>query len=683
MEDKELLQLKSIEVTEHEEFYEFQTFPLLHSGDSLILSRNKSGTKPIAQGDDSSVRIPKAELEAMDYAYMFLKNGNKTGTPVRMITKPPDIRKVLLKEEGRIRLILGYSAAFAYPGDISVRISWGEEERREVLVSKPACEFDLSAFGIAYTEEQKFQVSVCFHTVDDNDTYVFGPRAAVDIILNPPAVKQMIRDENSVMIRLARNMDAALYAKIFRDGQEVFEAFECTCLEDGAYRLSTGTLNLSGEGYAVSVAYFTGNTFSYWTKPVPVLMKRPEVKSSVRIDGKLKVSLLEKGYYHWQEQYGYTDEIQMTDEKVPCVRYADCWKGVTSLGPQAVFPGAKESRGFYQIEGAYSYREKDQEGEGRYPLREIYTEHHNSTFIVRQEQQSWVLIVKKASGGQIRADFKELIASVATGYAQLEELSSYYFTVALKPQEMLPVRYGYTPENGCCDIHAGMALCCEYEQYQNIPELRAGFFGDEEPLSNRNLSGFTGNGSSLYQSILRDGAVTFEPFAYAAARAGRFRVETPQVQQTGRLSPGAGVFDTLFEQFRSPFVRLVYPALWKNSGHFYHGSMFYNDNICLISVGNYETLELATEHFLNGDPPVNEAAYVSFRGRTVVRIMIHIFIEGQPVQCPLGTTLGDVVSTYGLGWRIQLERQAGGHYAPFLSLEETLPLYIGDRICRS
>ena len=61
--------------------------------------------------------------------------------------------------------------------------------------------------------------------------------------------------------------------------------------------------------------------------------------------------------------------------------------------------------------------------------------------------------------------------------------------------------------------------------------------------------------------------------------------------------------------------------------------------------------------------------------------MIHIFVEGHPQTCALGTTLGDIMNAYGLGRNVLLERLYEEQYIPFMDANEKLPLYIGDRIC--
>ncbi|MCM1143737.1 MAG: hypothetical protein NC318_08545 [Blautia sp.] len=673
--------LKSVMIEDKEGKYVFCIFPMLQKDDELILSKDRSGKTVIASGsEDQELTVDKSTLEKLSYAYVFVKNGEKYDTPVRVLTRPPRVHKILLQSEGQVKIVQKELNQYTRPAGLLLKFVQGQEEMGEVSLGSGVFAFDLAQAGIAFEEKIAVEVQMRFRLVDENQTAIFGPVISMVMVISPPAIEQIVREEKGIELKLAEEPVLPLYARIYRDGQEIYGALQCVRKDDVdiRYMIFTDTLNLKEGCYALSVACMNEQMASYWSAPFPVLTRYPVIRSA-RLEAQgWAIQMQEKGYYCWQGQYGWTDQIQTTDERKPEIRYADRCGSVVSLGPAARI--TESIQDYFVGKDGFYCREKQT---GNRTMSEKYVEYDNMSFRITEKNGIWSLSIKEGCHETVAQDFRELLVRECTSYAQLEELSESFGDIALRPEDMLAVRYGYRPDQGACDIRAGMSLCFDYEQYQNIPEDDRWTVSGEgsETVSDHNLSGFTGSGSSMFHSILRDGAVTFEPFAQEMVQSGRLTVEPPQVEQDGRIAMGAGIWDTLFAQFHAPFVKLLYPAQWKQSGHLNHGSMYYYDNVCLAAADSYDKLEEALRRFQNQSKPSGEAAYVCFRGRTAVKLMIHIFVEGHPQMCALGTTLGDIVTAYGLGRNVLLERLYEERYIPFMDTNEKLPLYIGDRIC--
>lgn len=675
------MSLKSVMIEEEEGKYVFSIFPMLQKDDELILSKDRSGKTVIASGSaNQELTVDKNTLEKLSYAYVLVKNKEKYDTPVRVLTRPPKVHKILLQSEGQVKLVQKELNQYTRRAGLLLKFIQGKEERGEVSLGSGVFTFDLAQAGIVFEEKIAVEVQMRFRLVDENNTTIFGPVISMVMVINPPALEQIVREETGIELKLAEKPALPLYAKIYRDGQEIYGALKCVGKDnaDTRYTVSTGTLNLKDGCYALSVSCMNERMASYWSAPLPVLTRYPVIRSA-RLEAQgWTIRMQEKGYYCWQGQYGWTDQIRTTDGMKPEIRYADRYGSVESLGPAA---GITEyTQDYFAVKDGFYCREERADNR---TMSEKYVEYDNVSFRITEKNGSWSLGIKEGCHETVAQDFRELLVKECTSYAQLEELSESFGDIALRPKDMLAVRYGYRPEQGACDIRAGMSLCFDYEKYQNIPEDDRWTVSGEEPetVSDRNLSGFTGSGSSMFNSILRDGAVTFEPFAQETVQSGRMTVESPRVEQDGRVAMGAGIWDTLFAQFHAPFVKLLYPAQWKQSGHLNHGSMYYYDNVCLAAADSYDKLEEAVRRFRDQSKPSKEAAYVCFRGRTAVKLMIHIFVEGHPQTCALGTTLGDIMTAYGLGGNVLLERLYEEQYIPFMDANEKLPLYIGDRIC--
>lgn len=689
------LNLENIQMEEDGVNYRFTVFPMIHKGEKIILYQESIEEKNRIEWTDSKeMVIGKDAIQEQAYAYVVKQKGDDTGSPVRILTRIPDVKQMILQPDGKLRMVIKTHDDYSASAELLVEAAVGEERGRKIHLNQGACEFALAQAGIPDTEQAVIRFKIRFHTEDDNHSEVLGAPAMIDFVLNPPQIIGVIRDESRIVLQLSAEPKRPLYAGIC-SGSSIFNIMPCVKIQEEAivwedmrsdvdaerqtgiyYEIEMDCSNFSNGSYMIEIACKNELAFSYWSTAVMLPTARPVIERIRMEQNSRIIQMKDKGYYFWQGTYELTDKIQIGGKEIPEIRYANRSDFVTGFSlpakiPETVWNGFCLQDGYYRLADAGMVCS----------LHESFENYENDSFQIKAEGGKASLIIKENRRDMLRQDFKDLLAKVCTSYAGLEELTACFGHMPLKEKDMLEVRYGYDAYQGICDVHAGMKLCLDYEQYQNIPD---GYSEDEvfSPLS-QELSGFVGNGSSVFPCILRNGQIMFEPFAQGLIENGGMRVERSKIQADGCVDMGAGIWDALFRQFPKPFVRLLCPADWKKSSSFNYGSASCFENVCLISAENYHDLEEATEQFRTKAGIVNNVGYVCFRGRTAVRIMIHIFVEGQPQMCTLGTTLRDISAAYGLGSRLHLERFCGGEHVPFLNVGMDIPLYIGDRICRA
>lgn len=657
--------------------------PLADIGDNeIVLAKDPEFEKVIAKATakNPELSVDKSALTQLSYAYVRRQKGNQQGTKVRILTRVPVIRKVILQTEGKVVLILGDLDDYTRQANVEVGLYEGTKERDVIDLAAGVRRFGLEQAGIAYDEMIQLDMHTRFHQTDENGTDIFGPVSVTQVVINPPTVRRIVREEKEIQLELLQNSEKNLYANIYKDGCNIFNCVPCALKEDKRYVISTDTMNIAGESYALRILCMSDKSASYLSEPISLINERPVVQSVQSGNDGLTIQLKRKGYYCWREpdgteRYGWTDRITIGSADPFVIRYANQCNQTVSLGPSAQF--TETSRDGFQVTDGYYYR-KDRRKECT--LTQQYESFGNDSFAIKEKEGGRSLCIEEGFRDTITQDFKGLLLAQCKTYAQIEELTGCFGEMSLRAEDMLSVKYGYDPQLGVCDIRAGMTLALDYEVYQNIPEVNRTPDSDE-PLSNRNLSGFVGNGSSAFRSILRDGKVTFEPFAWDAVKSRRMTVEQTPIGDDGRIGMGVGIWDALCEQFQAPFVKLMYPSVRRQSAHRNHGSMYYYDNVCLVAADSYEKAEEAVKRYRRLESPYKYAAYLCFRGRTTVKILIYIFVEGYPQMCALGSTLGDITAAYGLGDAIILERLCNGKYVPFVVADADIPLYIGDRIC--
>jgi hypothetical protein len=180
-----------------------------------------------------------------------------------------------------------------------------------------------------------------------------------------------------------------------------------------------------------------------------------------------------------------------------------------------------------------------------------------------------------------------------------------------------------------------MLLRAEYESYQ--------FLGQAVPDQNY-LNGYVASATAEYQvaSYVDRGAwlTGFDRFLATVAAGGGVVVPTPTVSQR-KMQGGGGLIDTVYQQFRRPFVRLIYPPnfLAQNTT----GTPYPEFNAVLIAGTKLAAIETATENIRRSNAPGADVAELYFRGRATLSAGIQIWLDGQPRSVPLGTSVGNLL----------------------------------------
>jgi hypothetical protein len=204
--------------------------------------------------------------------------------------------------------------------------------------------------------------------------------------------------------------------------------------------------------------------------------------------------------------------------------------------------------------------------------------------------------------------------------------------------ESLYFAYGLRFDEGYFDLRPGLVLRVETEGYQTVQS--------DEPVS-----GFVTAGCTEYEVADYDhgGNLTSGLDAFLAQLALQKGVEVPPPVWSGttRLFGGGGVVDTFAAPLQErPYARLVYPRRLQSAEPTSKGSPRPQDNCVLLAAAGLAALDAATALVRDKATPTGVAA-AYLRGRTVIRAMVRISVNGATRLVPVGTTLGNLLSGAG------------------------------------
>lgn len=204
--------------------------------------------------------------------------------------------------------------------------------------------------------------------------------------------------------------------------------------------------------------------------------------------------------------------------------------------------------------------------------------------------------------------------------------------------ESLYFAYGLQFGRGCFDLRPGVVVRVEYEGFQVLGQT-------SEQAS---LSGYVTTAVADYEVASYQGSGRWlnglDAFAAALATQG---VTVPPAGSpgTGRAYGAGGLLDTFSTTLQAPFCRVVYPGTFLATTS--PGSTFPQFNAVLLAGATFGAVETATANVRNGAPPGNGVAAVYLRGRTVVRALVRVAVDGAERLVPLGTTVGNVLAAAG------------------------------------
>jgi Concanavalin A-like lectin/glucanases superfamily len=231
-----------------------------------------------------------------------------------------------------------------------------------------------------------------------------------------------------------------------------------------------------------------------------------------------------------------------------------------------------------------------------------------------------------------------------------------------------------TSRGGFLDLQAGMRLRVDYQNYQNVPPT-------ERTASA--INGFVGSGSADYMITSYRQTTNAGAFRYLLG-FDPFLSRLTSVMPTDTAKEGAGGgLDFLKPGFRQPYYRLFYPNQFSDLA----GARNSERAITIVGAINFSELRTATDQYLrNGAIQLstdNSRVSFFFRGRVTVIPEITVFVQEQPVDIPVGTTLRQLIERYTTlppaGFRPQDLQSFRGRLRPRRTVHEGVNSTPSDR----
>ncbi|MDY7092723.1 MAG: hypothetical protein SX243_07095 [Acidobacteriota bacterium] len=202
-------------------------------------------------------------------------------------------------------------------------------------------------------------------------------------------------------------------------------------------------------------------------------------------------------------------------------------------------------------------------------------------------------------------------------------------------QELLYYSYGLSfpggsVEYGSVDLRPGMVLRVASSDYLNVGGTNtttwlAGYTGttvtDYEVGSYQSASGWMVGMDAFIAQLVANGALSVNP-PPSDASAG----------EEGGLAEGADLF---YPSFQQPFYRLFIPTTLLSASQ--TGSTNTAANFTLAAADNYTALTTTV------NVPSDSTTVAYFRGRSVLKVLIRVLLDGQQLLVPVGTTVGNLL----------------------------------------
>lgn len=206
--------------------------------------------------------------------------------------------------------------------------------------------------------------------------------------------------------------------------------------------------------------------------------------------------------------------------------------------------------------------------------------------------------------------------------------------------ESLYFAYGAQFSDGCFDLRPGMVLRCEYEAYQVV-----GPSSDQAQLSGFVTTAVADYEVAAYQSEGR-WLTGLDAFLASLATQGGVVIPTPVPSLgTGRAYGSGGLLDMFGPSVQAPFCRIVYPRTYLPTNS--PGLIMLQGNVVLLASTSIDALDTATKNVRGNLPPGPQVAAAYLRGRTVIRPMTRVSLNGTARLVPVGTTAGQLLAASG------------------------------------
>jgi len=184
-------------------------------------------------------------------------------------------------------------------------------------------------------------------------------------------------------------------------------------------------------------------------------------------------------------------------------------------------------------------------------------------------------------------------------------------------------------------------LRCEYEAYQVV-----GPSSEQAALSGFVTTAAADYEVAAYQSEGR-WLTGLDAFLAALATQGGVIIPPPGPPPlgTGRAYGSGGLLDAFAQTVQAPFCRIVYPRTYIPTNS--PGLTLLQGNVVLLASTSIDALNTATKNVRSNLPPGNQVAAAYLRGRTVIRPMTRVSLNGTARLVPVGTTVGQLLAASG------------------------------------
>lgn len=602
--------------------------------------------------------------------YLFVRRGDETNKPVLVFTTQPQMTSYTHPGVETVSIALkSGSNDYSYASHISVLAG-----PRQLFVPMLECHIPTLPFNL---NEGILWLDICYY-MEYQSVKVYGLYTSLPILISAPRISKA--EFNGTQVTLEGTLAAIdLYADLLQEQRVILSRKT----ENGKLDLSD-ILFSPDTPYELSFYYRDPCGQSRECTRIPLLPNRPEIIQTVYTDGEMHIRLSRKDVYTYScngiPAIACTDCIRVPAD-TPAIDIR-CSSGVAHgpvLTTQLVIPGYYSFThttlaGNQFVYYLYANRPTVPTIPITVPVQGEFDEYTEGTYftLTRKSDSEAELtadITLLDAPAEARADYLNLLKTSVKSREGLQALTQALLShIPVRREDWLYYLYQYDPVNGSTGLHPGMNLLVEYAVFQNVPDSKSK--NDSEVYN-----GFTGTGTSEYSIILRNGKITLSPFISDLIGAGAFTVPFSKITNMVSIG-GAGESDLLCENFANAFMRLAYPK--KQIDRTSAGTPNYYDNICFLSAGNFRTVEEAVG---NRKKFNNSTQYATFRGRTTVTPLIHVFYNDTPCKIPLGTTLNDVACRINIPVSgLLLKRCVAAGTCPVHEPAADFPLVAGDRI---
>lgn len=281
-----------------------------------------------------------------------------------------------------------------------------------------------------------------------------------------------------------------------------------------------------------------------------------------------------------------------------------------------------------------------------------------------------------------RTEYDKFVAECyeyVTASAMYEILDIISRAAMQRVDDMLYYHCGFSQEKRCADLRPGFALRVEQAAYQY-----------QNGMDEGDISGFSGNGSSVYKVSLQRGRemeyLEFDSFV------SMLEVELYSLQSTaGQQQTGSGILDLSSVNIRNPYYRIQYPDGMFTSD--VPPDIIPGNHPFLLGAPGWEDVPLTVSSRISGERDgISETVpYLLFRGRAALTLLLTVTVNGREELVPAGTTFEKLFRQKGIcnadfdSLRI-FRRSPYGKEACMANVPESaaffsnLPLMHGDRI---